>query len=397
VTRGGFSKSRLARMHDILAAHIDRGEFTGVLTMLCRHDAIHVDTIGYQDRERRVPIRRDTIFRIASMTKPITAAAAMLLVEECKLELDAPIDTLIPELANRRVLRHVEGAIDDTEPAKRALTLRDLLTFRMGFGFLMAPPDHFPIQQAETALQLRSIKPCPPLTHNEWIRRFSTLPLMYQPGERWLYHTGSEVLGVLIARVSGQPLEVFLRERLFKPLGMKDTAFHVPAEKLDRLACLYEVNPQTNALELDDDARQSKWASPPPFPSGGGGLVSTADDYLEFGRMLLRLGRSRRGRVLARPTVELMVSDHLTAEQKALSGFFPGFWDGHGWGFGVSPITRRERIAMVPGQFGWGGHFGTQWCSDPSEDLVAIIMTQRSGFGPLGLDFFTLVYQAIDD
>ena len=252
------------------------------------------------------PMRRDTIFRIASMTKPITAAATMILVEECKLRLDEPVDRLLPELADRRVLKRLDGPLDDTVPANRPITVRDLLTFRMGFGLMMAPPDDYPILKAMNEQQLghRAAEPVADAAPDEWMRRLGTLPLMYQPGERWMYHTGSDVLGVLIARASGQPLETFLRERIFEPLGMKDTGFSVPAAKLDRLATCYQVNPETGALEVFDDAEAAKWSRPPAFPSGGGGLVSTVDDYLAFGQMMLNKGKHGNERILSRPAVE---------------------------------------------------------------------------------------------
>ncbi len=166
-------------------------------------------------------------------------------------------------------------------------------------------------------------------------RRGEVLPLMHQPGETWMYNTGSYVLGVLIARASGQPLETFFRERIFEPLGMKDTAFSVPAAKLDRLATCYEVNPETGALALHDGVDDSQWSRPPAFPDAGAGLVSTIDDYLAFGQMMLNNGKHGSERVLSRPSVETMTTDQLTPEQKTVSGFFPGYWDSRGWGFGV--------------------------------------------------------------
>ncbi len=197
-------------------------------------------------------MRRDTIFRISSMTKPITAAAAMILVEECALRLDEPVDRLLPELADRRVLKRLDGPLDETVPANRPITVRDLLTFRLGFGLIMATPDACPILKAaidqgdrRRARRSRLAMPAP----DEWLRRLGTLPLMYQPGERWLYSTGSDVLGVLIARAAGQPFDAFLRERIFAPLGMKDTGFSVPAAELDRLATGYWTNPQTGTLD----------------------------------------------------------------------------------------------------------------------------------------------------
>ncbi len=398
-TDAGLSPARLRRLRDVLTAYVDRGEVVGVAALVARRGATHVDTIGWQDRERRDPIRRDTIFRIASMTKPITAVAAMILVEECRLRLDEPIDRLLPELANRRVLARIDAPLDDTVPARRPLTLRDLLTFRMGLGMLIGPPDRYPIQRAITALGIWGRKPPPLHVPDEWIGRVGTLPLIYQPGERWLYHTGSDVLGVLIARASGQPFERFLRERIFEPLGMHDTGFHVPPEKLERFASCYQTSPLSQGLEPFDVGRDSQWSRPPAFPSGGSGLVSTLDDYAAFGRMMLSKGRGAGGRILARSTVEAMITDQLTPEQKADSGFFPGFWDNRGWGFGLSMFTRCDGVAEVPGRFGWDGVYGTSWYADPTEDLIGILMIQRLSFAPtnvgISADFWTLLYQAL--
>jgi CubicO group peptidase (beta-lactamase class C family) len=287
---GGLSKARLRRMHDVMAGHVERGDVPGLVTLISRQGEVHVDAIGAKTLGGSDPMRRDTIFRIASMTKPITAAAAMILVEECKLRLDEPVDRLLPELANRKVLKRIDGPLDDTVPAKRPITLRDLLTFRMGFGSVMAPPGTYPIQKAMSDLQIGGDGPPNPSktpAPDEWIRRLGTLPLMHQPGEKWMYNTGSDVLGVLIVRVSGQPFATFLRERIFEPLGMKDTDFSVPSGKLDRLPGCYSGNPKTGALEIYDDARASQWSRPPAFPSAAGGLVSTVDDYLAFCQMML--------------------------------------------------------------------------------------------------------------
>src|SRR5215469_18021653 len=234
---GGFSKPRLGRMHEVMAGYVERGEVPGIVTGLSRRGESHVDAIGWKALADGDPIERDTIFRIASMTKPITAVAAMILVEECKLRLDDPVDRLLPELAGRKVLKHLDGPLDETVPASRPITVRDLLTFRMGFGIVMAPPGTYPIQKATDDLLLGQGPPRPqtPPAPDEWIRRLGSLPLMHQPGEKWIYHTGSDVLGVLIGRASGQPFETFLHERIFEPLGMKDTAFSVPRTKVDLL------------------------------------------------------------------------------------------------------------------------------------------------------------------
>src|SRR5712692_3596933 len=310
MSSAGLSKVRLARLHEVMAGYVERGEVPGLVALVSRRGEAYVEALGMKALGGSDPVQRDTIFRIASMTKPITAAAAMILVEECKLRLDDPVDPLLPELADRRVLKRLDGPLDDTEPAKRPITLRDLLTFRMGFGILMAPPGTYPIQAAVDELLLGQGPPQPslPPARDEWIRRLGTLPLMHQPGEKWMYHTGSDVLGVLIARASGQPFETFLHERIFDPLGMKDTAFSVPSSKLDRLATAYATNFETGTLELYDPAEGGQWSRPPAFPSGGGGLVSTVDDYLAFSRMLLNEGRHSSGRILSRPSVETMTA-----------------------------------------------------------------------------------------
>src|SRR5262249_35547337 len=229
MTAKGFSAAGLARMHGVMAHHVERDELPGLVTLVSRHGEIHVDAFGMKARGGREPMQRDTIFRIASMTKPVAAAAAMMLVEDCKLRLDDPVDRWLPELAGRRVLKRLDGPLEDTVPAKRPISLRDLLTLRMGLGYIMTS-GAYPIQQAANELKLLLGPPRPQsLPHpDEWMRRLGTLPLMHQPGEKWMYDIGLDVLGVLIARASGQPLERFLQERIFERLGMKDTGFSVP-------------------------------------------------------------------------------------------------------------------------------------------------------------------------
>src|SRR5438876_12065616 len=253
---GGFSEARLGRMHDVMTGYVERGEVPGLITLVSRRGEVHVDVIGTMAYEKSDPIQRDTIFRISSMTKPITAAATMILVEECKVRLDEPVDRWLPELAERKVLKRLDGPLDDTVPAKRPITTRDLLTFCMGFGQMMALPDAYPILKAASEQQIGMGPPSPSTlpAPDEWMRRLGRLPLMHQPGEMWMYNTGSDVLGVLIARVSGQPLEAFLRERIFVPLGMKDTSFSVPGHKLNRLATSYWTNFVSGKIEVYDEA-----------------------------------------------------------------------------------------------------------------------------------------------
>jgi CubicO group peptidase (beta-lactamase class C family) len=355
-------------------------------------------------------MRRDAIFRLASTTKPITAVGAMILVEECKLRLDDPVEEWLPELKDRRVLRTVHSPLDDTVPAKRPITLRDLLTFRSGYGevaFLsgsgemgyFAPPSPIHKAMIEACLSL-SNWPFPG-TPDEFMKRLGNLPLAHQPGERWLYHTSGEILGVLIARVSGKPLGGFLHERIFGPLRMVDTGFQVPRAKLDRLPTCYGLDMATGKLVVLHQAGADYLARPPLFESGAGGLVSTVDDLFAFGRMMLGKVRDTDERILSRPTIELMTMDRLTPEQKAASPFFEHFWDGYGWGLGLGIVTARNDVAAVPGRFGWDGAFGTSFWIDPKEELIGVLMTQRRpdrlALPPVILDFWTSAYQLIDD
>ena len=317
---------------------------------------------GEVELELKGAARRDTLFRITSMTKPVSAAAAMALVEEGKLRLDEPVERFLPELANRRVLKAIDGPLDDTVPARRPITLRDLLTMQMGFGIVLGPRGFadVPIVRAAEELKLGAFgppKPLEPPPPDEWMRRFATLPLMHQPGEEWRYNTGFEVLGVLLARAAGKPLDAVLRERVLEPLGMRHTSFFAPASKLPP------------AYWMDGsigDPPDGQWSRPPPFPSASAGLVSTIDDYLAFGRMML----GRGPRVLSQASIAEMTRDQIPPEVKARSPFFPQFWDGRGWGLGVQIEGSR---------FGWAGGFGTSWASDSAQDLVGIVMTQRAG------------------
>lgn len=384
-------------MHEVLTAHVARGEVPGLVAAVGRRGDVHVDVVGSAS-VGGAPIRRDAIFRISSMSKPVTAAATMILVDDGTLRLEEPVDRFLPELAHRRVLKQVDGPLEAAVPAKRPVTVRDLLTFTMGFGLMFAPPDAVPILKAANELQIGMGPPNPSSMPppDEWIRRLGTLPLMYQPGERWMYNTSADVLSVLIARASGKPLEAFLRERLFEPLGMKDTAFSVPAAQIDRLPPSYWTNYRTGKEEVYDEARGGAWSRPPAFPSGAGGLVSTIDDYLAFAQMLLNGGEHGEARILSKRSVEAMTKDQLTREQKA-SPLVEGFFDTHGWGFGLSVVTRPDELSSVPGRYGWDGGMGTSWFNDPNEGLVAILMTSRMWSSPNPPDvcraFWKLAYE----
>jgi CubicO group peptidase (beta-lactamase class C family) len=394
----GLSTTRLKRMHDVLARHVGSGRVPGAVTLVSRNGEVHVEAIG-QMAIGGAPMQRDTIFRIASMTKPVAAVAAMILVEECKLRLDDPVEAFLPELANRKVLRTIESAIDDTVPAIRAITLRDILTFRLGYGLIPIFPDRYPIQKAISAAGLAPGPVFPSIPPDELMRRYGALPLVHQPGERWLYNAGFEILGVLIARVAGQTLGEFLRDRIFEPLGMKDTAFFVPQDKFNRFATAYLRDHETEQLKVFDDPVTGSFAKPPVFENASGGLVSTADDFNAFAQMMLNSGRLGNERILSRPSVELMTTDQILSEQKQGSELF--FGDNRGWGFGVGVIIRRDHLCNVPGRYGWEGGFGTSWYSDPREKLTGILLTQRlmdsPQLPPAMADFWTLAYQAIDD
>jgi CubicO group peptidase (beta-lactamase class C family) len=379
-----LSTTALRQLHESMSGYTTRGEVPGLVTLIARGGEVHVDALGtaaVNGQQQPQPVRRDTIFRIASMTKAITAVATLMLIEESKLKLDEPVDRLLPELANRKVLKRPKGPIDDTVPAKRVITVRDLLTFRLGTGLLLADPATHPMVKKMYELHV-GVTPFPAqmqLTPDEWMKNLGSLPLIYQPGESWLYHTGSEILGVLIARAAGQTLENFFRERIFEPLGMKDTAFSVPANKLDRFGPCCSLNSQTKKLDVTDPAA-GQWSRVPKFPAGGGGLVSTVDDYLEFARMLLNKGRygvqSGQKRLVAASSIEMMTTNQITPEHQEMGRLILG--PNTGWGFGVSVLVKPDSFTTHPGRYGWNGGLGSSWWNDPSEGLIAIILTERA-------------------
>jgi CubicO group peptidase (beta-lactamase class C family) len=397
VTTGGLSSKGLARVRDVLERYVGSGFAPGAVAVVARHGEVHIaamGTLAFEGAGSRAPMTADTICRIASMTKPIVAACAMTLVEDGTLRLDDPVDALLPELADMTVLADPNGPLEDTIPATRPITLRDLLTFTLGTGMVVAEPGTVPISDA-----LDTLEPPPP--PDEWIRRLGRLPLVYQPGERWMYELAADVTGVLIARATGMSFGEALGERICEPLGMKDTAFSVGGESLCRLATAYARDPAATGELVVEDGPDGYWSRPPAFESGGGGLVSTADDYLAFAAALLAGGAHHGERVLSRPSVTLMTSDHLTPAQKAVSGFWPGYFDTMGWGFGMSVRTRRAHLGPSVGSYGWPGKYGTAWYNDPAEDMTTIVLMQRAHAGdqrlPMWYDVWTAVYQAIDD
>jgi CubicO group peptidase (beta-lactamase class C family) len=363
---GGFAGDVAARIDNIVERAVAQGEVPGVVAAVARGDAMHVSTSGAMT-VGGPPMRRDTLFRISSTTKPMTAAVVLALIDDGVLELAAPVDELLPELADRRVLRHPDGPLDETVPSQRPVTVRDLLTFTWGFGMqgaMFMAPEPWPIVTAAVKLQLSTFGPPQPGAMPDpdtWIARLGELPLLAQPGERWLYQSGSQVLGVLAARAAGAPFEVVMRERLLGPLGMRDTGFH--AVDAARLATAYEA--RDGELVVSDQP-DGQWSRPPLFADGSGGLVSCVDDVLAFGRMLMRGGSP----VLKPTTVAEMTRDQLTPAQR--SNVWPGFsfLEDRGWGYGLSVLD--------DGRYTWEGGLGTAWSNVPAQDLTVVVLTQRA-------------------
>ncbi len=402
-----FSETGLRRLRDVLTRHVESGKIPGLVALVSRYGETHVETIGTMRHEGGSPMRRDTIFRMASTSKPISVAAAMILLDECRMRLDDLVETWLPELADRRVLKRIDGPLDDTVPARRPITVRDILTSTFGLGMdrtLLGTPIMGAIFEQGLTPDLPEPMPEP----DEWMRRLGMLPLMHHPGERWQYHISNDLLGVLVARVTGQSFETFLRERIFEPLGMKDTGFYVSANRIDRLPPLYAPNPQTGEFIVWDEAKGGRYNQPPAFQGGGGGLVSTIDDYHAYFQMLLNHGMHGSKRILSRPAVELMTTNCLTPEQQAsrnamaTNNVHVSFGQGQhgGWGMGMAVRTYRGDYAPI-GQFGWDGGSGTSTYADPNNQLTGILLTQvgmsTADSARVIHDFWTMVYQAIED
>lgn len=357
----------LERFGEVAASHVGDDKVPGLVALVARRDQVHVEvhgslTIGGP------PVRRDSLFRIASTTKPITGAATMTLVDDGLLHLDDPIASWLPELASPQVLRRIDGPLDDTVAASRPITVRDLLTFTYGFGMILdmfAAPEPWPVVTAAADLGLQALGPPQPALQPDpdtWMAGLGSLPLMAQPGERWLYNGGALVLGVLLARVTGQPIADVFRARVFDPLGLSDTAFF--AADPSRLPTAYVGTP--DGLQVWDPP-DGQWSRPPVFGDAAAGLVSTADDLLAFARIFLA-----DGLLLSKESITAMTSDHLTAEQRTRDG--RGFLAGdRSWAFCQSVVVDGPRA----GAFGWDGGLGTSWLVDPARQLTVIVLTQR--------------------
>ena len=386
----GISVERIRRVGAKLQEFVETERLPGAVTIIYRRGKIvDAQAVGWQDREQRTPMRRDTIFRLASMTKPITAVAMMMLIEDGKIAFDDPLDRWLPELANRQVLLDPEGPLDKTKLSPRPITVRDLLMYRIGLG-MNAASGSAPITKAAGSIGGN-------LTGDEWVKRLATLPLAASPGERFIYNTPSQLMGVLVARVSGMPFDTFLQQRIFQPLGMKDTAFWVPLEKRSRLATAYTFDEKTGKLQVNKSPLAGMMDTPPVFPSGAGGLVTTADDYLKFARMLLQKGEVDGVRLLSPKAVQVMTTDYMTKEDRKRANFGDVF-DNQGFGYGLAVVSDSGFIGPSIGSFHWDGASGASWIADPKEDLITIVLMQQYNYGVASRvvrDVNTLVYSAI--
>ena len=362
----GLNKGGLNRFGAVAATHVSDDNVPGLVALVAQGDEVHVEAIGTLAIGGR-PVERGSLFRIASTTKPITAAATLALVREGLFELDEPVDRLLPELANRRVMRRMDGPLNDTVPAVGPVTVRGLLTFTFGFGMalqMFMATEPWPVVAAATQAGLATIGPPQPdafVDPDTWIAHFGELPLLAQPGEQWLYNTGSHVLSVLCARAAGMSYDDVLRTRIFEPLGMPDTGFYT--EDVLRLATAYQPTADGNVIW---DPPDGQWSRRPAFYDGAAGLVSTVDDLLAFARMLLRRGEP----VLTADQVREMSRDHLTAPQREFGMAFLG---GRGWGLGTSVVLDGPWAGAI----GWDGGLGTSFLVHPERDLAVIVLTQR--------------------
>ncbi|MGV9786412.1 serine hydrolase domain-containing protein [Streptomyces sp. NPDC003435] len=369
----------MTALHETLRRYVDDGSLPGAVGLVAHGDDIEAVAVGHTDTGRTVPLERDSLFRLASITKPVTAAALLMLIDEGLVGLDDPVARWLPELAAPMVVRTPESPVDDLVPAERPITVEQVLSSRCGWGF---PPDFsLPAVAPLFELQRGGFAPQAVPAMDELLAELAKVPLLHQPGEAWLYNTSSDLQGALIARATGRTLPDFLAERIFEPLGMTDTGFSVPERDLHRLPTAYQPGPDgtLNVAETFDGG----WDRLPAFPSGAGGLVSTADDYLAFARMLLAGGEAAGGgggrRLLSPESVARMTSDQLTPAQRKGS---PLFLEGQGWGYGGSVDIDRTEPWNVPGRYGWVGGTGTAAHLIPATGKVTVLLTQVAMTGP---------------
>jgi CubicO group peptidase (beta-lactamase class C family) len=350
---------------------IEAGLLAGAVTLVWQSgEVLQVNELGYRDVDARLPMQRDTIFRIASMTKPITVAAAMSLIEDGTLALTDPVMTWLPELADMRVLAEPRGPVDRTVPAQRHITVEDLMTHRSGLAYMFSVRG--PLSDAYRKLPRRH-------DQDRWLAELAALPLVHQPGARLTYSHATDVLGIALSRIEGKPLSEVLTQRILAPLGMSDTGFNVGTAGRRRAATMYQLDSDTT---LRDDVMGPAPIVDPPFCTGGAGLWSTIDDYLRFARMVLAGGTLDGIRVLSEESVRLMRTDRLTDEQKRHDFLGAPFWIGRGFGLNLSVVTDPAQSRQLfgpggPGTFSWPGAYGTWWQADPSADIILVYLIQN--------------------
>ena len=387
----GFSRPRLSRIHNVMQRYVDERKAAGISSLIARRgEVVHFEQVGMAVIEPAQPMAPDTIFRIYSMTKPITSTAALMLYEEGRFRLSDPVANYIPAFKNMKVLDNQPGSGVKYVDAARPITIRDLMTHTAGlsYGF----DDHVYIDELYRKHLWMAQDANPKLTLEELVTELAKLPLAHQPGTLFRYSLATDVLGYLVQVISGQPFEVFLKQHIFDPLGMVDSGFYVPAEKVGRFAAVYGPDPAGGLKEIDP-VSNPRYLNPPASPSGGGGMVSTAGDYLRFCQMLLNGGALDGVRLLGRKTVELMTTNHLP------DGVYTFDDRSSGFGLGVSVVLDLGKSQMPGsvGSYGWGGAANTTFWIDPKEELIAILMLQ---FMPMDTypeiaDFHTLAYQAM--
>ena len=401
IENSGMSYDRLCRIDDHIAGnYIETGKLTGSLVAIYRKGRLaHVSTLGLMDRERDKPVQWDTIYRIFSMTKPVTSTALMMLFEKGLLQLDDPVHRYIPSFKKLQVyVSGMDGSFE-TRPPERSMTIKDLLSHQSGFTY-----DFLKENEIDAAYSARGIGARNQKDLKSMIDSLSEIPLLFSPGDKWNYSVSTDVCGYLVELISGQSLDTFFYENIFEPLGMVDTGFYVPPTEIHRFSANYLYN-LNGSPKLLDDPQRSNFTKPPTFLSGGGGLVSTAADYLAFCRMILGGGELNQKRILARKTIELMSANHLTGGVD-LAEVASGRWSEtsyHGIGFGLGfSVVKDPSMTLVPGSSGelaWGGMASTAFWIDPLEDMAVVFMTQLvpSGTYNIRRELRTLVYSAIED
>jgi CubicO group peptidase (beta-lactamase class C family) len=331
------------------------------------------------------PVAPDTLFRISSTTKPITAVVAMTLVEDGTMDLADPVDRWLPELADRRVLASPEAPLTHTVHATRPIVLRDVLEFRLGLGYDFAGPATAVLEALEQAgMHMGAPAPQANPEPDAWMAMFAGVPLMYQPGEKWLYNIGAEVLGVLVSRASGTPLPDLLRERVLEPVGMRDTAFSVPGADLGRFGPLWAPGEDGESLTVYDEA-DGQWSRPPKFPNGADGLVSTVDDLGAFGTMLLGRGRTPSGaQVLSDESIAKLTTSRVTINEDEQTG----------WGLGLGVVVEDSLDGRHAGTYGWDGGLGTSWWNDPTTRTTAVLLTNQTWTSPTPPELFRAFWRS---